>query len=879
MDSNSSPFLPLFLSPVAAPIAMRSEGDSLSGQNMGLCHRKVRSLPSPVLLFLSPLLLLLVGSLWLAGAADIPLGSSLSPLNSSSWSSPSGTYSLGFISDPQNTSRYLAAITYSGGIPVWTAGGGASVDSAASLQLRSDGNLRLVDGSGTVVWESGTAGKGVSAASLLDSGDFELKNSTAVVWDTFVNPTDTILQSQNFTVGQTLRSGEYSFSLLANGNLTLTWNGSTIYFNKGFNSTFTANKTLASPFLTLQSNGIVSLSDASLSSAVVISYSSDYGESGDMIRFVKLDSDGNLRTYSAVRGSGAAIQRWSAVADQCEVFGWCGNMGICSYNDTSPVCGCPSENFNFVDPNDHRKGCKRRTEIQDCPGNSTMLQLSHTQFLTYPPEISTEQFFVGITACRLNCLSGASCVASTALADGSGFCYLKVSNFVSGYQSAALPSTSFVKVCAPALPNSPSTLDEVHSESSKLKGWVVAVLIFGTFLGLILFEWGLWWCFCRNSTKYGPSSAHYALLEYASGAPVQFSYRELQKSTKRFKEKLGEGGFGAVYKGVLANRTMVAVKQLEGIEQGEKQFRMEVATISSTHHLNLVRLIGFCSEGRHRLLVYEFMKNGSLDSFLFSGDSSRKLTWATRFSVAIGTARGITYLHEECRDCIVHCDIKPENILLDENNNAKVSDFGLAKLVNPKDHRQRTLTSVRGTRGYLAPEWLANLPITSKSDVYSYGMVLLEIVSGRRNFDVSDDTGRKKFSVWAYEEFEKGNIRSIMDKRLAEQDVDMEQLERAVLVSFWCIQEQPSQRPSMGKVVQMLEGVLDIERPPAPKVMDVGLAVVTTSSVSTSVAVFATSASIQPLSSSSQSITNSSSVSRRNVQKQTSSLLSTDLSS
>ncbi|RRT40792.1 hypothetical protein B296_00043447 [Ensete ventricosum] len=878
MASNSSPFLPLFLSLVPTPIAIRSEGERLSGQKMELCDRKVRSLPSLVLLFLSPLLLLLLGSLWLAGAADIPLGSTLSPLNSSSWSSQNKTYSLGFISDPQNTSLYLAAITYAGGIPVWTAGGGASVDSAASFQLRSDGNLRLVGGSGTVVWESGTAGKGVSAASLLETGDFELRNSTAVVWDTFAHPTDTILQSQDFTFGQSLRSGDYSFSLLSNGNLTLTWNGSITYFNKGFNSTFTANKTLASPFLTLQANGIVSLSDASLSTPVVISYSSDYGESGDMIRFVKLDSDGNLRTYSAVRGTGTATQRWSAVADQCEVFGWCGNMGICSYNDTSPVCGCPSENFNFVDPNDHRKGCKRKTEIQDCPGNSTMLQLDHTQFLTYPPEISTEQFFVGITACRLNCLSGSSCVASTALADGSGLCYLKVSNFVSGYLSTALPSTSFVKVCAPALPNSPTTLGEVHSESSKLKGWVVAVLIFGTLLGLILFEWGLWWCFCRNSTKYGPSSAHYALLEYASGAPVQFSYRELQKSTKRFKEKLGEGGFGAVYKGVLASRTMVAVKQLEGIEQGEKQFRMEVATISSTHHLNLVRLIGFCSEGRHRLLVYEFMKNGSLDSFLFSGDSSRKLTWATRFSVAVGTAKGITYLHEECRDCIVHCDIKPENILLDENNNAKVSDFGLAKLVNPKDHRQRTLTSVRGTRGYLAPEWLANLPVTSKSDVFSYGMVLLEIVSGRRNFDVADDTGRKKFSVWAYEEFEKGNIQSIMDKRLAEQDVDMEQLERAVLVSFWCIQEQPSQRPLMGKVVQMLEGVLDIERPPAPKATDVGLAVVTTGSVnSTSVAVFATSASVQPLSSSSQSITNSSSISRRNVEKQTSSLLSTDL--
>lgn len=596
------------------------------------------------------------------------------------------------------------------------------------------------------------------------------------------------------------------------------------------------------------------------------------------MRFVRLDSDGNLRAYSVLSGSTAPSDRWSAVADQCEVFGWCGNMGICSYNGTSPVCRCPSRNFEFVDPNDSRKGCKRTVEIENCPGNSTMLELDNAQFLTYPPEITTERFFVGITACRLNCLSGSSCVASTSLADGSGYCYLKVSNFVCGYQSPALPSTSFVKVCAPALANEPEASVNFQKDSSKLKGWVVAIAVVGTILGLMALEWGLYWCFCRNNPKYGPSSAQYALLEYASGAPVQFSYRELHRSTKGFKQKLGSGGFGAVYRGDLANRTVVAVKQLEGIEQGEKQFRMEVATISSTHHLNLVRLIGFCSEGRHRLLVYEFMKNGSLDHFLFSKESSGKLNWAARFSVAIGTARGITYLHEECRDCIVHCDIKPENILLDENYNAKVSDFGLAKLIHPKDHRHRTLTSVRGTRGYLAPEWLANLPITSKSDVYSYGMVLLEIVSGQRNFDVSEETGRKKFSIWAYEEFENGNIRNIVDKSLAEQEVDMEQLERAVQVSFWCTQEQPSLRPSMGKVVQMLEGIMDIERPPAPKATDCSVNITSGTLSAGTITTFVASGPATSTSSAYQTTGVSSSISGRNLEKASSSLLASDQS-
>ncbi|KAF8757451.1 hypothetical protein HU200_010972 [Digitaria exilis] len=764
----------------------------------------------------------------LSHGADMPLGSTLSPTNGGSWSSPNNTFSLSFTASSTSPSLSVAAITYAGGVPVWSAGASAAVDSGGSLRLSSTGDLQLVNGSGAVLWSSNTGGKGVSAAAVQESGNLVLKNSNGTtVWQSFDHPTDTVVMSQNFTSGMNLTSAPYVFSVDKNtGNLTLRWSlgGTTVtYFNKGYNTTFTGNKTLSSPTLTMQTNGIVSLTDGQLSSPVVVAYSSNYGESGDMLRFVRLDGDGNFRAYSVARGSNSETEQWSAVADQCQVFGYCGNMGVCSYNGTSPVCGCPSLNFELTNASNPRGGCTRKVDLANCPGNSTMLQLDNTQFLTYPPEITTEQFFVGITACRLNCLSGTSCVASTALSDGSGLCYLKVSSFVGAYQSAALPSTSFVKVCFPLMPNpTPGSTSASTRGGGGVRGWVVAVVVLAVVSGLVLCEWALWWFFCRHSPKYGPASAQYALLEYASGAPVQFSYRELQRSTKGFKEKLGAGGFGAVYRGVLANRTTVAVKQLEGIEQGEKQFRMEVATISSTHHLNLVRLIGFCSEGRHRLLVYEFMKNGSLDAFLFSGagGEAKTMPWATRFAVAVGTARGITYLHEECRDCIVHCDIKPENILLDDQFNAKVSDFGLAKLVNPKDHRHRTLTSVRGTRGYLAPEWLANLPITAKSDVYSYGMVLLEIVSGHRNFDVSEETGRKKFSVWAYEEYEKGNVMGIIDRKLIGEDVDMAQVERALQVSFWCIQEQPAQRPSMGKVVQMLEGIMDLERPPPPKSSD-----------------------------------------------------------
>ncbi|KAG5077993.1 hypothetical protein JHK82_056688 [Glycine max] len=740
-----------------------------------------------------------------------------------SWSSPNDTFSLHFLPlhPPTFPPSFTAAVVHSGGAPaVWSAGNGAAVDSAASFQFLPSGNLVLVNGSGSTVWDSGTSNMGVSSATLHDNGNLVLSNATSSVWSSFDNPTDTIVSFQNFTVGMVLRSGSFSFSVLSSGNLTLKWSDSVPYWDQGLNFSMSVMN-LSSPVLGVEPKGVLQLFYPNLSAPVVVAYSSDYGEGSDVLRVLKLDGDGNLRVYSSKRGSGTVSSTWVAVEDQCEVFGYCGHNGVCSYNDSSssPICGCPSQNFEMVNPSDSRKGCRRKVRLEDCVGKVAMLQLDHAQFLTYPPQflINPEVFFIGISACSGNCLAANSCFASTSLSDGSGLCYIKTSNFISGYQNPALPSTSYIKVCGPVAPNLAPSLENAHW---RLHGWV-ALVVLSTLLCFLVFQGGLWlWC-CRNRQRFGGFAAQYTLLEYASGAPVHFSYKELQRSTKGFKEKLGDGGFGAVYKGTLSNQTVVAVKQLEGIEQGEKQFRMEVSTISSTHHLNLVRLIGFCSEGQHRLLVYEFMKNGSLDNFLFVDEeqqSGKLLNWGYRFNIALGAAKGLTYLHEECRNCIVHCDVKPENILLDENYNAKVSDFGLAKLLRPVDCRHRTLTSVRGTRGYLAPEWLANLPITSKSDVYSYGMVLLEIVSGRRNFEVSEETRRRKFSVWAYEEFEKGNIMGVIDRRLVNQEINLEPVKRVLMACFWCIQEQPSHRPTMSKVVQMLEGVIDIERPPAPKI-------------------------------------------------------------
>ncbi|XP_022728225.1 G-type lectin S-receptor-like serine/threonine-protein kinase At1g34300 [Durio zibethinus] len=380
----------------------------------------------------------------LQSSATIFLGDTLyASTPNQSWSSPNSTFSISFIATGSNS--YIASITYSGGVPIWTVG--STVDSGGALQLLPNGALRLTNGSGANLWDSGTANRGVSYASLEDSGELRLlNNANLTVWSSFDNPTDTILPLQNFTIGKVLQSGLYSFSFLRSGNLTLRWNETVVYWNKGLNLSLHANLTTAR--LVLHPIGILSVFDPSLTNREIVAYSSDYAEGSDILRFLRLDNDGNLRIYSSVRGSGTITMRWAAVSDQCQVFGYCGNLGICGYNGSNPSCECPSEDFEHVDLNDRRKGCRRKVEIEDCPGNNTTMRpLDHSMFLTYPPESLSQAFFLGMSSCRLNCLVSRSCVASTSLVDGSGLCYLKTSSFVSGYQVPVIPSTSYIKVC------------------------------------------------------------------------------------------------------------------------------------------------------------------------------------------------------------------------------------------------------------------------------------------------------------------------------------------------------------------------------------------------------------------------------------------------
>ncbi|XP_058071831.1 probable LRR receptor-like serine/threonine-protein kinase At1g56130 [Magnolia sinica] len=290
--------------------------------------------------------------------------------------------------------------------------------------------------------------------------------------------------------------------------------------------------------------------------------------------------------------------------------------------------------------------------------------------------------------------------------------------------------------------------------------------------------------------------------------PITFSYRELKTATKDFSpaNKLGQGGFGPVFKGTLLDGRIVAVKQLSVTSrQGKSQFLAEIAAISAVQHRNLVKLYGCCIKGTNRLLVYEYLENKSLDQALF-GESNLHLDWHIRFEICLGTARGLAYLHEESRPRIVHRDVKASNILLDANLNPKISDFGLAKLYD--DKMSHISTRVAGTIGYIAPEYAMRGHLTEKADIFGFGVVALEIVSGRPNPCENVYPENMYLVEWAWHLHENNRALELVDPRLS--NFDAEEAARMIGIGLLCIQASPSLRPPMSRVVAMLQGDIEV---------------------------------------------------------------------
>ncbi|XP_012066194.2 rust resistance kinase Lr10 isoform X2 [Jatropha curcas] len=303
------------------------------------------------------------------------------------------------------------------------------------------------------------------------------------------------------------------------------------------------------------------------------------------------------------------------------------------------------------------------------------------------------------------------------------------------------------------------------------------------------------------------------LDDYKAFKPTRYSYADIKRITNQFKEELGEGAYGTVFRGKLSDEITVAVKVLNNFKGDGEEFVNEVGTIGKIHHVNVVRLVGFCADGFRRALVYEYLPNDSLDKFISSPDDKNHfLGWKKLQDIALGIARGIEYLHQGCNQRILHFDIKPHNILLDNNFNPKVSDFGLAKLCS-KDQSTVPMTTARGTVGYIAPEVFSRNfgNVSYKSDVYSFGMLVLEMVAGRKVIAEGNDD-QIYFPEWIYNLLEEGE-----DLRFEfEEEEDANIAKKLAIVGLWCIQWNPVDRPSMKIVVQMLEGGDNLSIPPNP---------------------------------------------------------------
>ncbi|CAL9187149.1 unnamed protein product [Musa hybrid cultivar] len=672
-----------------------------------------------------------------------------------------GTFSCGFHAVGINAYCFSIWFTYSkDATVVWSANRDTPVNGRGSrVSLRRDGKLVLSDVDGSTVWDTNTSSVGVSSAELLNSGNLVLKDRDGRIhWQSFASPTHTLLPSQQLTKVKRLvspvakddpRSGYYSLYFDNDNVLKLIYDGpeiSSIYW--------------PSPDYTVFGNGRssynssrIAVLDATgrfLSSDNLNFNASDLGLG--IKRRLTVDYDGNLRLYSLNRSNGLWSVSWVALRQICSVHGLCGKNAICEYLPSVSQCSCPP-GYEMNDPRDWNKGCKPKFNMT-C-GHYTKHQLHFIELTGadfYGFDMSTYTTLISFQACRRLCMSTCSCLAFGYQKSGEnaiGSCYPK-STLFNGYRSTSFPSSIFLKVpksvkSSSGFNQSGLACNPVNSSvvlgSSKMYGnnggntkWVY-LYAFAAALGAVELVFILigWWCIFRGHDTLKSVQKGYKLI----GSQFRrFPYRELREATGKFKEELGRGGSGTVYRGVLDDKRVVAVKKLTDVMQAEEEFWAEVNVIGRINHMNLVRMWGFCSEGRHRLLVYEYVQNQSLDKYLFAdgGGGGAVLPWNHRFKIAVGTARGLAYLHHECLEWVIHCDVKPENILLDREFEAKIADFGLAKL-SKRDTAGFNVSRVRGTKGYMAPEWALNSPITAKVDVYSYGVVLLELLKGSRVSD------------------------------------------------------------------------------------------------------------------------------------------------
>ncbi|KAJ4703318.1 Receptor-like kinase [Melia azedarach] len=765
-------------------------------------------------------------------------------------------FALGFFS-LSNTERRYVGIWYNQ-IPeqtiVWVANRDDPVsDKSGVLSINGDRNLFLHQGNQTLpTWHTNISDTpaGNTIAQLLDSGNLVLvRNDTGeTLWQSFDHPTDTTLP--NMKLGWNKRTGlnifltswkspddpgtgncSYGIDLVGFPQV-ITYKGNAKWWRAG---SWTGQKYTGVPGIS--KNYIFNISFVDNENETFINYSLT---DSSVLSIKVVDESGSVKRLTWNDQDKKWIGFWSAPRELCDYYGHCGPNGNCNpyrRNDDYECTCLPG----FVPKNpqewflrDGSGGCKPKPGVSTCQNGEGFVKV--TAVKVPDTSVALADMSLGLKACEEKCLRNCSCLAyASAYADIDGGigCLTYHGDLMDTRTYANSGQDLYLRVDAAEL----AAYARKKTEDNQTRKRRLALTIVSVVIGLLLLASCYYYLFKRHAIKKGEKksqrphvlsffSATTRLSLYEASDPnsegnednVDVTFFELSTvvaATDNFSSinKLGQGGFGQVYKGKLSNGREIAVKRLSTTSgQGILEFKNEVLLIAKLQHRNLVRLLGCCIEEDEKMLIYEFMPNKSLDYFIF--DESRKplLDWRNRFDIILGIARGILYLHQDSRLRIVHRDLKASNILLDAEMIPRISDFGTARIFGGDQSHQNT-NEVVGTFGYMSPEYVLHGAFSMKSDVFSFGVLLLEIISGKKNGSYFPDDPSSYLIKYAWELWRDGEALRIVDSSIEDSYTAHEVL-RCIHIALLCVQDDPRDRPTLSTAIFMLSNETPI---PCPK--------------------------------------------------------------
>ncbi|KAL2336834.1 hypothetical protein Fmac_011280 [Flemingia macrophylla] len=726
-----------------------------------------------------------------AGIAIDTITSSQSVKDPETLSSKNGNITLGFFTPQNSTKRYVGIWWKSQSIVIWVANRNQPLnDSSGVVTISEDGNLVVMNGLKHVIWSTNVSiTSSNTSAQLSDSAKLVLMETTTgtILWDSFQQPSDTLLPEMKLKIPSNgtgtqakLRSWKSpsdpsvgSFSLSAVQRTTIVegfiWNKTRSYWRSGpwNGSVFTGIQTMPSAYL----NGFQVIDDDQGNKELYYRVPS----TSEFVIYV-LNSQGQFIRTQWDDEKKELKHSWTSEQSDCDIYALCGPFAICN-SQKSPTCSC----LKGFEPNNQEEwnrqnwtsGCFRRTDLQceRVKGQNASVDAKEDEFLKLQM-VKIPDFSEGSTVtpdkCKSQCLGSCSCIAYSH--DNGIGCMSWTENLIDMQQFSGAGLDLYIRVAYTEVEH-----DIPINLVIKIPSSVVSE--FSPKLGL-LFDW-------------------------------------IATATNNFhlSNKLGQGGFGPVYKGELQDGQEIAVKRLSrASRQGLEEFMNEVVVISKLQHRNLVRLFGCCVEGDEKMLIYEYMPNKSLDLFLFDPSKRKLLDWMKCCNIIEGIARGLLYLHKDSRLRIIHRDLKASNVLLNKDLDPKISDFGLARIFGGNEDEINT-NRIVGTYGYMSPEYAMQGLFSEKSDVFSFGVLLLEIVSGKKIISFYDDEHGLSLLGFAWIQWNEDNILSLIDPEIYDPNHHKD-IVRCIHIGLLSVQELATERPTMATVISMLNSEVTFLPPP-----------------------------------------------------------------